>query len=49
MEAEELTSLEREVFAEMASLNGTEPELIYKTCIRNNATYKFHYYAAARR
>ena len=30
----ELTPLEREVFAEMARLNNTEPEVIYKTSIQ---------------
>lgn len=41
----ELTALEREVFAEMARLNDTELELIYKTCIHNDKVYRFHYYA----
>jgi len=41
----ELTALEREVFAEMARLNNTEPELIYKTCHRAGSVYQFHYYA----
>ncbi len=41
----ELTPLEREVFAEMARLNHTEPELIYKTCHRAGNVYEFHYYA----
>ncbi|MCI8553892.1 MAG: leucine-rich repeat domain-containing protein, partial [Clostridiales bacterium] len=40
----ELTPLEREVFAEMAVLNNTEPEMIYKTCIHNNQMYRFHYF-----
>jgi len=41
----ELSSLEREVFAEMAQRNNTEPELIYKTCHRAGDVYLFHYYA----
>jgi len=41
----ELTALEREVFAEMARRNNTEPELIYKTCHRTGSVYQFHYYA----
>jgi len=41
----ELTPLEREVFAEMARINNTEPELIYKTCHRAGDVYLFHYYA----
>lgn len=41
----ELNSLEREVFTEMARLNDTEPELIYKTCIHNDKRYIFHYFA----
>lgn len=40
-----LTPLEREVFAEMARLNNTEPEMIYKTCTHNDRRYIFHYFA----
>ena len=40
-----LTTLEREVFAEMARLNNTEPEMIYKTCIHSDRMYCFHYFA----
>ncbi len=39
----ELTPLEREVFAEMARRNHTEPDLIYKTCHRAGSVYQFHY------
>lgn len=41
----EQTPLEREVFAEMARLNNTEPEVIYKTSIHNDRRYIFHYFA----
>ncbi len=41
----ELTPLEREVFAEMARRNNTEPELICKTFHRAGNVYEFHYYA----
>jgi len=41
----ELTPQEREVFAEMAQRNNTEPKLIYKTCHRAGDVYLFHYYA----
>ena len=49
MEKYELTSLEREVFGEMARLNGTEPEIIYETSWRNDKMYCFHYFADRRR
>ena len=45
----ELTPLEREVFEEMARLNGTVPEMIYETCHRNDKMYRFHYYAALKK
>ncbi len=41
----EQAPLEREVFAEMARLNNTEPEVIYKTSIHNDRRYIFHYFA----
>ena len=45
----ELTPLEREVFAEMARLNNTEPEVIYKTSIHNDWRYIFHYFSTNQR
>ena len=45
----ELTPLEREVFAEMARLNNTEPEVIYKTSIHNDWRYIFHYFSTKSR
>lgn len=45
MKEYELTPREREVFGEMARLNGTKPEMIYETCHRNDKMYCFHYYA----
>lgn len=45
MEKYELTSLEREVFGEIARLNGTEPEIIYENCYRNERMYRFRYFA----
>lgn len=39
-----LTTLEREVFAEMARLNNTEPEMIYKTSTHSDRRYIFHYF-----
>ena len=40
-----LTPLERDVFAEMARLNNTEPEMIYKTSTHSDRMYCFHYFA----
>ena len=40
----ELTPLEREVVAEMARLNHTEPEVIYKTSTHSDWRYIFHYF-----
>ncbi len=45
----ELTPLEREVFAEMARLNNTDPETIYKTSIHNDRRYIFHYFSTKSR
>lgn len=45
MKEYELTPLERDVFGEMARLNGIEPEMIYKTCIHNDQMFRFHYFA----
>ncbi|MEY8404632.1 leucine-rich repeat domain-containing protein [Oscillospiraceae bacterium 44-34] len=39
-----LTTLGREVFAEMARLNNTEPEMIYKTSTHSDRRYIFHYF-----
>ena len=44
MKAYTLTPLEREVFAEMARLNNTEPEIIYKTSTHSDRRYIFHYF-----
>lgn len=45
MKNDELTTLERAVFAEMAERNpGTTPEMIYETSIHNDWRYIFHYY-----
>ena len=41
----ELTPLEREVFTEMAQLNHTQPEQIYKTSNHKEKVYYFHYFA----
>jgi len=49
MKEYELTALEREVFAEMASLNHTEPKLIYQTCHHADRVYLFHYFAGRSR
>ncbi len=49
MEEYKLTPLEREVFAEMAKLNHTEPQAIYRTCHRAYPVYSFHYFADGRR
>lgn len=45
MKEYELTPLEREVFGEMARRNGTDTEMICKTCIHNDRMYRFHYFA----
>ena len=45
MKEYELTPLEREVFGEMARRNGTDTEMICKTCIHNDRMYCFHYFA----
>lgn len=44
MKAYTLTPLERDVFAEMARLNNTEPEIIYKTSTHSDRRYIFHYF-----
>lgn len=45
MKDHELTTLEREVFTEMAELNpGTTPKMIYETSTHNDWRYMFHYY-----
>ncbi|HBA46207.1 MAG TPA: hypothetical protein DCZ91_00075 [Lachnospiraceae bacterium] len=45
MKEYELTPPEREVFGEMARLNGTEPGTVCRTCIHNDRMYCFHYFA----
>lgn len=45
----ELTPLEREVFTEMAQLNHTQPEQIYKTSNHTEKVYYFHYFADRQR
>ncbi len=45
MEEYKLTSLEREVFDEIAKLNNTEPQFICRTCHRTEPVYIFHYFA----